>query len=75
MNHYKLYVDLKEGTHDYVSATVYNMLDQKVCELCDIKKPENVENYTHKWKTGLYSHYEGIARLKLNNSTATFSHL
>lgn len=42
MNHYKLYVDMKEGTHDYVSATVYNMFDEKVLELHEIRKPENV---------------------------------
>lgn len=75
MNHYKLYVDMKEGTHDYVSATIYNMLDEKVLELCEIRKPENVSDYTHEWKTGLYSHYERIAMLELDDYTATFSHL
>ena len=75
MNHYKLYVDMKEGTHDYVSATVYTMLDEKVLELGDIRKPENAADYTHEWKTGLYSHYERIAMMELDDHTATFSHL
>lgn len=75
MNHYKLYVDMKEGTHDYVSATIYNMLDEKVLELCEIRKPENVSDYNHEWKTGLYSHYERIAMLELDDYNATFSHL
>lgn len=75
MNHYKLYVDMKEGTHDYVSATIYNMLDEKVLELDEIRKPENVSDYNREWKTGLYSHYERIAMLKLDDYNATFSHL
>lgn len=33
MNQYKLYVDMKEGSHDYVSASVYNMFDEKVLDL------------------------------------------
>lgn len=75
MNHYKLYVDMKEGTHDYVSAVIYNMVNEKVLDLCTIRKPENVTDYTHEWKTGLYSHYERIAMVKLNDYSATFSHL
>lgn len=75
MNHYKLYVDMKEGTHDYVSATVYNMFDEKVLELCEIRKPENVADYTHEWKTGLYPYYEKLAISELNDYNATFSHL
>lgn len=75
MNHYKLYVDMKEGTHDYVSATVYNILDEKVLGLPDIKKPGNVANYTDGWKNGLYSYYEKLAISELNDYNATFSHL
>lgn len=75
MNHYKLYVDMKEGTHDHVSATVYNMFDEKVLGLPDIKKPENVADYTDEWKNGLYSYYEKLAISELNDYSATFSHL
>ena len=72
---YKLYVNIQENTHDYVTATVYNLLDEKVLKLTDIRKPDNVADYTTAWKNGLYPFYENMARTYLNDPQASFCHL
>lgn len=71
----KLLVNFNEGTKDYVTATVYNMMDEETQKLPNIRKPENVSDYTTSWKQGLYTHYENVARECLQAESMQFIHL
>ena len=75
MNVYKLLVKMNEGSKDYVSATVFNMGDAVILQLPDIRKPDNKADYTTTWKTGVYYHYEALAKAQLDEENITFIHL
>lgn len=64
MDIYKLYVNFNEGTRDYVGATLYHN-DRKVVKLSDIAKPEDVKDYTIKWRNGLIAFYLDMVKKEL----------
>lgn len=58
----KIFVELNEGTKDYVTGYLYKG-DKLVKTLEDIRKPDNLEDYTSDWKNGLYNEYKHRAIL------------
>lgn len=52
-----IFVDLHEGTKDYVTGYLYHN-GALVATLADIRKPDNVEQYTTVWKNGLWVEYK-----------------
>ena len=55
-----IYVDMHEGTKDYVTGYIY-INGELVEVLPDIAKPNNVADYTNVWKNGLWNEYHRIA--------------
>lgn len=52
-----IFVDLHEGTKDYVTGYLYSN-GELVGVLPDIAKPNNVADYTNVWKNGLWVEYK-----------------
>lgn len=56
-NLFTIFVELNEGTKDYVTGYLYKN-GKLVQELEDIDKPWDVSNYTLSWKNGLWNEYK-----------------
>ncbi len=62
-NLFTIFVELNEGTKDYVTGYLYKN-GKLVQELDEINKPWDVEDYTLSWKNGLWDEYKRRATIQ-----------